>query len=452
MPLLDLSLVTTTLHNVVQRRVRAGLVALNQPGSVLAALAPSSLPADQLTGDATVGLFLYHATESATLKNLPPPGPDAPPVQFTPMGIELFYQLSAHSGLNGENGPLMAQRLFGLAMKALRDFPILNRFTLVDGLPVFPTELQGTDNFFRVVLQSVPAQEAAQFWSGANQSVRLAAYYQVSATLLEPEPPARYGGRVLRYGVHTFVSGAPRLDASRSTVVYRLPGETADREAGVQPAEAPVGGALVFHGTDLAGDTTTLVIKHARFTAPVEVGLEWGVSATTDRIFATVQPLAGSETMLPGFYTAMARVTRRRRMPDGSLRAFSGTSNEVTFVVAPLITTPGPAAVATADAAGVVVVQGHLFRHVALADADLKVVVGSGELPRETGGALTAGHFEVVDGTTLVPPVALDEATRPFVLRFRFPVVGLNPGDIVPLRVLINGAENAPRWVQVPGP
>jgi hypothetical protein len=450
MPLLDLSLVTATLHNVIQRRVRAGLVALNQPATVLNVLATSALPPDQLSGDATVGFYLYHATESATLKNLPPPSQDTPPVRYTPMGLELFYQLTTHSSLTAENGPLMAQRLFGLAMKALRDFPVINRNTTVEGLPAFPTELQGTENFFRVSLQAVPVNEAAQFWTGGNQSVRLAAYYQVSAALLEPEPPSRYGGRVLRYGVHTFVSGAPRLDATRSTVVYRVPGETADREATVQPAEAPLGGQFTLHGTDLAGDETTLLIKHARFEDPIEVGLEWGVSATTDRIFATVQALADTEAMLPGFYTLMANVTRRKRMPDGSLRDFTGTSNEVTFVVAPLITSPAAATVATADANGIVVIQGHLFQHADLADEDLKVIVGPGELPRETTAALQPGNFEVVDGTTLVPPVVLDDASRPFVIRFRFPISGLNAGDVVPLRVRINGAENAPRWVEVP--
>ncbi len=450
MPLLDLSLVTTTLETVVKRRVRSGLVALNQPATVLNALSVSATSPDQLSGDATVGLYLYHTTESATLKNLPPPGQDEPPVRFAPMGLDLYYQLTAHSALSGESGPRMAQRLFGLALKALRDFPVLNRFTLVEGLPAFPTEIQGTDNLFRIVLQVVPVTDASQFWTAGNQPVRLAAYFQVSATLLEPEPPTRFGGRVLRYGVETFVSGAPRLEASRSTIVYRVPGETSDREALVQPAEAPVGGAITFLGNDLTGDITTLVLEHPQFPAPVEVGLDWGVSASGDRVYARVQGQAGGSPMLPGFYTAAARVTRRRRMPDGSLRDFTGTSNKVTWVVTPLLTSPGPTVVGTADANGVFVVQGHIFRHPNLDGSDIKVVVGPLELPRETTGTLQPGHFEVVDGTTLLPPVVLDDTTRPFVIRFRLADGSLAPGDVVPLRVMIRGAENAPRWVLVP--
>jgi hypothetical protein len=272
MPLLDLSLVTSTWQNVIERRVRAGLVALQQPIAIRNALNVSALPPAQLTGDVTVGFFLYHATESTTLKNISPVTQDVPPVRYTPMGLNLYYQLSAHSGLLLENSAVMAQRIFGLAMKALRDFPAVNSSTLVEGLPAFPTELQGTDNLFRITLQAVPPNETSQFWTAGNESVRLAAYYQVSATLLEPEPPARYGGRVLRYGVHTFVSGAPRLDASRSLVEYRLPGESTNREATVQPAEASVGGQLTFHGTDLTGDDTTLLLKHPRFDSPIELG------------------------------------------------------------------------------------------------------------------------------------------------------------------------------------
>jgi hypothetical protein len=449
MPLLDLSLVTSTWQNVIQRRVRTGLVALNQPSTVLTALSVSALPPDQLTGDVTLGFYLYHATESATLKNHPPPSQDTPPVRYTPMGVDLFYQLTAHSGLLGENGPMMAQRLFGLAVKALRDFPVVNRNIQVEGLPAFPTELQGTDNIFRITLQTVASAEASQFWTAGTQSVRLSAYYQVSATLLEPEPPGRYSGRVLRYGVFSFVSGSPRLDTSRSTITYRLPGETTDREATIQPAEAPVGGRLTFQGSELAGDETTLLIKYPDFDDPIEVGLDWGVSATTDTIYATVQPMAGTQTILPGFYTAMAKATRRKRMPDGTLRDFTGTSNEVPFVVAPLITTPSATTAAAADLNGIVVVQGYLFHHPDLEGADVKVIAGT-DLPRETSGTLTPGHFEVVDGTTLAPPVVLDDASRPFVIRFRFPITGTNSGDILPLRVLINGAENAPRWVEVP--
>src|SRR6266496_5901054 len=101
MPLLDLSLATQTLVNLLDRRVRAGLTTLNLP---LGPLSISALPADKLTGDETIGLYLYHISEDPHFKNLAPRSQDEPPVQFRPMGLNLYYQLSAHSDITGEPG------------------------------------------------------------------------------------------------------------------------------------------------------------------------------------------------------------------------------------------------------------------------------------------------------------------------------------------------------------
>ncbi len=435
MPLLDLSLATQTLLNLVERRVKTGLTALGQPAAVINGLTVSALPADRLTGDQTVGLYLYHAVEDAAAKNLPPISQDQPAVQFRPLGLRLFYQLTAHSDVAGEPGAMRTQLLFGLALKALHDFPSIDDSTLVNGTPVFPPALQGTDNRVRVVLQVIQPSEASQFWTAGNQPMRLAAYYEVSIVLLEPEPPGRFAGRVLQYGVHTFTRGGPRLDGSRSTVIFRVPGDTDDREAEVQPGEAPVGGQLTFFGTDLAGDDTTLLLKNPRFPQPVEVGATWGLVARGDQIAATIAPLIGAFDTLPGLYSAIAKVTTRKRMPDGSIRNFANTSNEVPFLVSPTITNPAYNVVATANAQGIVIVTGGTFQHADIGPDDVKLVVGPESVPLETTASLTPGHFRISSATQL---------------RFRFPIPGLTSGQIVPFRILVNGAENAPRWVTVP--
>jgi hypothetical protein len=455
MPILDLSLVTKTLLTLMERRVKAGLTKVNQP-NVANNLLLSALSTDKLTGDQTIGLYLYHAVESGHTKNPPPVSADLRPIQFTPMGLELYYQLTAHSDATGEAGATRVQTLFGLALKALRDFPVIDKDTVLNGAPVFPSDLQGSDDRVRITLQPIAATDAAHYWTAGSQPLRLAAYYQVSATLLEPEPAARFTGRVLRYGVQTFVRGAPRLEASRGTITFHVPGEDLDRSVEARPAEVPVGAQIEFLGSDVAGDQTTLVLRGPALTAAVAVGAEWGVTAAEDRVFAVIRRQADSEDIVPNFYSAAAKVTRHSQMPDGSIRAFSQTSNEVPFVVTPAVTTPNPGTVANADAQGVVVVQGHLFRHASFTNDTLKVVVGSEALvlndpALQSPPPLPApGEFEIVDATTLVPPVVLDDPLLPFVIRFRFPITGLTSGDVVPLRVLVNGAENAPRWVKVP--
>jgi Pvc16 N-terminal domain len=435
MPLLDLSQATQTLSNLLERRVKNGLAALGQPAPVINGLTISGLPVDKLTGDQTIGIFLYHVTEEAQYKNLPPVSSDQPPVRFRPMGLNLYYQLSAHSDLIGNQSAPRVHMLFGLALKALHDFPCIDATTILNGTPVFPPALQGTDNIFRIVLQAIQSNEAPHYWTGGSQPLRLAAYYIVSTALLEPEPPSVFAGRVLRYGVHTFVRGAPRLDASRSTVTFRVPGEAVDRDVEVQPAEAPVGTEIRFHGTDLAGDQTTLLLKNSRFNEPVEIGSTWGVIATDDQITATVSAQIGTFDTLPGIYSAIAKVVTRRRMSDGSFRSFAQTSNEVPFLVTPAVTNPPINTVATTNAQGVVIISGGIFDHPDIPADAVSVMVGPRSVPREPTGTLTPGHFRV---------------SSPTQLRFRFPIGGLNSGDVLPFRIVVNGAENAPRWVAVP--
>ncbi|SRR6266446_2695348 len=438
MPLLDLSLATQTLSNLLERRVKAGLTALGLPANVINGLDISALPADKLTGGQTLGIYLYHISEDAHFKNLPPLSQDQPPVQFRPMGLNLYYQLNAHSDAAGDAGPRRAQLLFGLALKALHDFPSIDFSTVLNGTQVFPTALQhDKDTCFRIVLQAIQAPEAPHYWTGGTQPLRLAAYYIVSVVLLEPERPSQYAGRVLRYGVHTFVRGAPRLDASSSTVTFRAPGETLDTQIEVQPAEVPIGGQIRFHGIDLTGDDTTLLLKNARFPDGLEVGSTWGVAATEDQISATAAAQIGTFDTVPGIYSAIAKVTTRRRMPDGSIRSFAQTSNEVPFLITPGITSPpaSPNPVATANAQGIVVVTGGVFAHPDIDPEAVKVMVGPQEIPRAS--ALTAGHFWVNPAQTAQ-------------LSFQFPIAGLNSGETYPFRIMINGAENAPRWVTVP--
>ena len=435
MPLLDLSLATLTLSTLLERRVKTGLAALGQPATVINGLSVSALPTDKLSGDQTLGIFLYHVTEDAHYKNVPPASRDQPPVRFRPMGLNLFYQLISHSDVLGEQSAIRSQMLFGLAMKALHDFPCIDASTTLNGTPVFPAALQGTDNTFRISLQSVQSTEAPHYWPGGSPPLRLAAYYAVSVALLEPERPTQYTGRVLRYGVHTFVRGAPRLDAGRSRLTLRVPGETDDRTVEVQPAEVPVGGTVVFHGVDLTGERTSLLLINLRFAEPIEVDTTWAVVAREETITATPAPLIGIKDTLPGMYSVMAKVMTRRRLPDGSMREFAQTSNQVPFLITPAVTAPAFNVVANANPQGVVVVTGGIFEHPDITPESVTVLVGPHTVPREPSATLTPGHYRV---------------SSPTQLRFRFPIAGTTTGDVVPFRILVNGAETPPRWVNVP--
>jgi hypothetical protein len=424
--LLDLALVTQSLISLIDKHVKA-----SPEASKVNPFTVSPLPPDKLTGDRTIGLHLYHITEDPHYKNLPPPSTDQPPIRFTPMGLNLHYQLCGHSDLPAPTNLVKEQTMVGLAMKALRDFPVLDDTTEIGGVKVFPPTVQNADNRFRIVLEPLAHKEAMTYWTAGSLPMRLSAYYQVSVVLLEPESTKSRTSRVLRYGVFSVVRGAPHLDGSRSTVRFTIPGELTSRTVDVQPAEAPITGVVTFFGSDLAGDQTTLLLKSRGFSEPIEVAADWGVVASENEVIATIQLHAGGELIVPGMYSAVVKVTDRRTMPDKTVRDFVKTSNETPFIVTPQIT-----AILPPDASQRVVVQGGIFKDpVGIAPEAVEVFVGPTKIPANTVAPLKAGEFEVVDAHTM---------------RFRYPIPGVNPGNVVQFRLVINGAESAPNWVTAP--
>lgn len=424
--LLDLALVTDTLISLLRKQIAA-----SPEFAKVAPLDVQAVPPDKLTGDHTLGIFLYHITEDAQFKNLQPPGRDLPPVRFTPMGLNLSYQLSAHSDLAGTTGTENEQTMIGLAMKALHDYPVVDDSTQIGGVTVMSAALLGMNNRFRFTLQPVQFNEAMTYWTAGSLPMRLALYYQASVVLLEPETSVSRAGRVLTYGVFSFTRGAPYLQGSRSTISFTPPGSMTVSTVEVQPAETTVNGKLTLFGSDLAGDGTTLLIGGAAFPARVEVGAQWGVVASDTEVFVTVAANLETRLVVPGTYTAIVKVTEQRTMPDGTVRDFPKTSNSTPFVV-----TPSISAIAPPDASSRVLVQGGVFQDATGIAADaVEVYVGANSLPLKSGATLNPGEYEILDASDL---------------RFRYPIAGVASGSTVPFRLIINGAESAPNWVKAP--
>ncbi len=396
----------------------------------------TSQPPDQLAAG-TLGVYLYHVTEEAHLKNQPPNGRDQPPVRFTPMGLCLYYQVSALGSGAGELATLQEQIYIGCAVKAMHDYPVVDDDTLVPRRPpdaplnVFQqVGLDGAGNRLRISMQPVAYHEASSFWNAASLVPRLAVYYQVSVIMLEPERPASKAGRVLQFGVQSFVGGAPRLDGSENTLSVTAPGSPAQQIVS-RPAEVPVGGALSFTGYNLFGDATRLLLQNFSWPQRIEVDSNWGVVATDDRVLATVQEQADGTPVLPGHYSARVKVVRRRTMPDGSIREFGVMSNDTPFTISARIDS-------LVFAGDVGTVKGYAFAPLDAAAPpfppdSLQVCVGDAVLTEvlPPAAVLAPGQFVVDDPRTL---------------RFRLPA-GLAAGKPVPWRLFVLGAESAPSWV-----
>ncbi|MDT8999140.1 DUF4255 domain-containing protein [Paucibacter sp. APW11] len=429
MALLDLSLVTRCITTLLEKHIP---VFPDWPAGNT--LTVSAGPPDAVNAANALSFYLYHVREDAHSKSQdwPVPG-DAVPQRFKPMGVTLYYVMTPRS--NAADSHLRAlsdQLLMGLAMKTLRDQPFIDDHTATQSklglVTVMPTAMRGRGNRLRIVLQPTASNEAVQYWQAGTQAARLAAYYEVSATLLEPDEPPSRAGRVLMLGVHAFTRGEPRIDESGSQLSYKIPGEPQARKLDVSPAEVPFGGTLTLRGSNLKGDSTGLQVDHRSFAQPLEVDSAWTLQTDGSTLTVRVQKTIGAQALLPGIYGAVVRSTTRKTLPDGSQRDFDSYSNEVPFAIAPQI-----ASVAVAGAILTVSVDGFLID--AIDPSDLLVFAGNSRLTRGNANPPAAGEFFVLPGSPS--------------LRLRFSST-LSAGSIVPLRLVVRGAESPPLWESVP--
>jgi hypothetical protein len=416
MPLLDLSLVTLTLIDLISTHVTN-----SEAWSPANTLTVDPLPPDKLTGDNTLGFYLYHATEETTGKHTYIPGVSDVPVRYSPLGLNLYYMLTAHSDI--ENGGVYREQLMmGLAMKALHDYPLVNDDTAINGSVIMHPLLRERDNAFRVAMLPVKVDDAVSYWMAGSNPQRLAAYYHVAVIKIEIR-----AGRVLTYNIFVLPSDAPRVDTTANVISFTLPGETDPRSLELRPAQVTYDQGFTVLGSAFTGNSVFLQVRRADWGAPVTVDAAWDVAVTSSRITATARTTAAGVDVVPGMYTASVRVERWRTVPSGT-RILESSSNETPFAIAPRI-----GAISAPDAQGRFTVNGAIFEHPDLPPDKVSVFVGASKLTPGNAATLQPGEFAVTNSTTIA---------------VRLPA-GLTPGEAVSFRLIIDGAESGPQWVVV---
>ncbi|MFD7258439.1 DUF4255 domain-containing protein [Streptomyces sp. NPDC059874] len=422
--LLKLSLVTETLVGLIKQAV---IHSPDWPPASVLTVSPD--PPDRLSGDRTLGLYLYHAQEDPARRNAPPPDDSSLPARHSPLPLLLHYLLTAHSDLPPGTRTYEEQHMMGLAMKALHDHSRIDDDTRVGNDQVMPATLRGQGNRLLITSRTVPPTDAVSYWAAGQNPPRLSAYYEVAAVLLAPEKTTSRPARVLSVGTHPVLGTGPHVTGTESEVTFTVPGGPGPRTVRARPAEAAVGDLFTIVGTGLGGDPVQLTLHHAQWPGPVTVDpLAWGVTAGPGGVTATVQPTAGGWTILPGVYAVTVSV----QSGAGGPAATPGpvlVSNSSPFTVVPAVRS-----VSTPTAERRVTVEGGSFDPVSLPKDEIQVYVGTARLSRRPSGATDAGEFCVLDGTHL---------------EVRLPD-GPQTGDQLPLRVIVRGAESAPRWVTVP--
>lgn len=434
MPLLDLGLVTRTVLTLLEERLP---LYPDWPAATTVSAQPAA-PDLVTTGSHALSFYLYHVREDAHTKAQDWQTNESRPLRFKPMGVSLFYMLCPKSNATQPRDRALAEQLvMGLALKTLHDYPMIDDTTAVETSTgpklLMPPAMRGRNNRLYILLQPKPPEDAPDFWQGGSLPTRLAAYYEVNATLLEPDEPRRRAGRVLAVGTHVLLRGRPFIEGTRNTVTFNIPGEPAPREVTASPAEVRYGEDFEVFGSDLKGTRTTLLLLHADFPDAVEADAAWNVRTTGSVLTATAQPSAGSQAILPGIYAVMVKTVVRSRLPDGGSRDFDALSNQATLAIAPRIVN------LTFNATGVGTITVAGFEPHAILQNDILLFAGTEKLARTTTDPPPPGTFF----TPAAPPAQTDR------IRFRLPA-GTPSSSFVPIRLVVRGAESPPRWEVAP--
>lgn len=378
-----------------------------------------------------IGFYLFHAQESSHYKNFPSPGNDDPQVNYTPMALNLFYQLSANStDNNDEKDAYDEQNLMSVAMKAMHDH---------SEIKVTPA---GKKISIKITLQTLTPSESVQYWAAAESPVRLSAYYEVSVVFLEPEKQLSYAARVLSYGNFVFVRGAPQITSSENTIEYMLPGELTARQVKIRPAQAPpafiasvpINSVISFFGTGFNGGTLKLLLISPLWPEPAFANAPWLPTLVSEnQLNITVQPTAILNTALtpvdiiPGLYAAQVSITEQRTLSGGTVKTFNHVSNQFPFSVMPRISLISPLV------AGALTVTCNIFQNPGLKTDDIQVYIGETKLILSVASLLAPGEFKITGATTMGIQVP----------------AGIPLGKVA-LRILIRGIESEPKWITIP--
>jgi hypothetical protein len=465
MALLDLSRVTSTLTSLLESNINLHL----QSGGPAVTVVPTAPNSVGESAQNHLSFYLYHVSEDPYYRNMRGQGNDPPNVAKAPMGLCLYYILTAHHTSNDvEADPLTQQRLMGLALKTFHDIPVITDNTSVDGVnPLLPDVLRGRQNSIQTIMRQLSPEDATAFWTRDDlQITRLSAYYEVRVIFLEPERPRSTPGIVLNLGAYLIQIGAPTLATTESRIPFTLPASQGggtqiivarparailDDRAGVVPNEHR---RFDLVGTNLSvGMSRTIVLRHARWThannsvteiaVDIAQNADWAVTVRSDRIGIELSSALNytdehgspqTETLWPGIYTAEVRVVLRRENLLGHPKEIVSASNHAPFTVAVRI-------------AGHTIVAPNI-------QVDIGDEIDLTDLNESYDTIQVTLDGVVYTETFSNPPVAPGEWFRTASAVLLRPHAGLNLAPANPevhaFRLVINGAETAPYFIELP--
>ncbi|HJV48384.1 MAG TPA: DUF4255 domain-containing protein [Geothrix sp.] len=314
--------VTATLRNLLDAKINASPADDPATDVGLAGTGVTTKALDKArTGTGNqVNLFLYQTTVNAAWQNMDLPQQTRPNEQGRPpLALVLHYLVTAYGAGDDDQ---MGHRLLGRSMSVLYDHALLGPSEIQAALA--GNDLAQQIERVRISPLALSVEEISKLWTAFQTPYRISAAYQLSAVLIDSNAPTKAALPVLRRGQDN------RGVASQTSLDSPYP---ALASLGL-PANQPslrLGQTVQLLGAKLGGTAQGILLRHSRWESTIEVPPS---GTPTDTELDAVIPAVPS-TWPAGLYLASATVQR----PAETNRR---TTNELPFLVAPVITSALP--------------------------------------------------------------------------------------------------------------
>jgi len=410
------------------------------------------------SGDACqVTITLIHIEPSKSQRNfvymppapvpgsLPPPPLRAQKIPALPLGLDLYYFVTAYAKDNYQQ----EQQSISIIMNCFHQNPILRKAVVFPGSPS-----EAADEQFTLTMEIETVDSISRLWQAITAPFRLSVMYRVAVVFLTPPPPPPQAPQVLRYGLTVEPASFPfatrgQVFGTSAQSSYLSPQGTPAKPVPIavdySPATVTPGqrfsllGSGLNQGTDYTGPAPNPGTSYRTFLMlPPDFTTEQEVSAwmtpdtnphnpiqTASRIVldlpAAVGPLPGGSPA-PGVYALRAGSNK-----PGDADTYR--TNSTPFNIAARVDLPGaPPNPVLPLAGGQYNVTGMGFQ-----GGNTEVLLDTIPLTAVALPPLAAGQFVVASNASI---------------QFKAPAF-LNPG-LYTVRIRVNGIESPPAlWIQV---
>lgn len=358
-------------------------------------------------GDCVLSLYLLHVTPNTQVRNSPvrhhnaPAAPlTVPRIPFQPLGLDLYYLLTAWA----DESYVHEQLAMSVALQCFHENPIVRKTQKIGDTQV-PEE-------FTITMEVRSVDDLGQLWQAVNVPARLATVYRVSVVFLTPPAPAALAKPAKSVGLTVGLSGhIPLLLGTSNSASFSSPSGAQTRD--FSPAVVAPGDSFTLLGSALDEASAERVFL-LDGSGEHDVTAAWNATATANTIVLTLPAVIGAppqQAPLPGVHQV--------RVGKDAFR-----SNVTPFSVSARVSASGTAPFLEPDAS-VYSISGAGF----IANST-ELAVGGKALTETTDDPPNDGQFTIQGGGTS--------------LLFKLPAA--MPDGVHEVVVRVNGVQSAPAW------